>query len=182
MRPVVGKRSEERDLSEPPNQISLTAMRFIVASKSTWSDLVLLATALHPKQWDKAAKKLSEQTGTGARTIKQKFKAIAHGIAKGFTIDALIARGQEAVISAYVKETKKARTDQLVAFPHRLTPQVRDGLEELYQRIGRVIGAKTFDDATEFILAAFADLPDQELKHLAGDGNAKEKQANQKRT
>jgi len=167
--------------SESVNRLQVLAMRYITECKSTWADIVMLATALHPKQWDKAAKRLAEQTGGGALTIKRKFKAVAHGISKGFTIEALIARGQEAVMSAYARETKIARTEQLVAFPHRLTPSVRDGLQELYLRIGKVLKLKTYDEVTEFIIADYLTTTDEEIVHRGGESNAKEKQASQKR-
>ena len=156
-------------------RLSTLATRFIAESKCLWADIVCIGAALSPKQFDIAAKRLAEQSGNGAATIKRKFLAVKHGIESGLTVDKLIEQGQQVTVAAYVKGKVKARSAPLVAFPHRITPEVRAGLEELYQRIGRVCACKTFDEATEFILATFADLPDQELEHLAGMSHAKEK-------
>lgn len=154
-------------------RLSTLATRFVAESKCLWADIVCIGTALTPKQFDIAAKRLAEQSGNGAATIKRKFLAVKHGIESGLTVDKLIEQGQQVTVAAYVKGKVKARSAPLVAFPHRITPQVREGLEELYQRIGKVVKCKTFDEATEYIVAVFADLPDEELIHLAGEAHEK---------
>lgn len=155
-----------------PNRLSILATRFIAESKAQWANIVCLAEELSLKQIEPAAKKLAIQTATGSHTIKRKFLAVKHAIETGLTVDKIIEQGQQATLASYVKGKVKARSAPLVAFPHRITPEVRAGLEELYQRIGRVVKCKTFDEATEFIIATFADLPDEELVHLAGEAHA----------
>lgn len=158
-------------------RLATLATRFIAESRAQWADVVCIGAALSTKQFDIGAKRLAEQSGVSAATIKRRWKAVKYGIEQGLAIDKLIEQGQQVTVSAYVRGKVKARSAPLVAFPHRITPEVRAGLEELYQRIGRVVKCKTFDEATEFILAVFADWPDEELEHQAGMSHAEEKKS-----
>lgn len=156
---------------EESKRLSTLATRFIHESRAQWQDLVSIGAALNSKQLDVGAKRLAEQTGMSAATIKRRFLAVKHGIEMGFSQEALIKMGQQATVAQYVREKVKKRTLPLVAFPHRLTAPIRDDLQVLCERIGKVLKLKTYDDVFEFILSTYADLPDEELLHLAGESN-----------
>lgn len=162
-------------------RLATLATRFIHESRAQWQDLVSIGAALSSKQLDVGAKRLAEQTGMSAATIKRRFLAVKHGIEMGLSQEALIKMGQQAVVAHYVRGKVKARTLPLVAFPHRLTAPVRDGVQELCERIGKVLKLKTYDDVFEFILADYITTTDDELIHRAGESNGNPHTENTKR-
>jgi hypothetical protein len=159
------------------NKLEVMAMRFCTASKSQWADLVEMACEIGPERFEKASKVLASQTGTSQQTLHRKFKAIHLKRSEGLTCEAIKELGQAETISGYVKAKRAKRTDALVPFPHKLTQPVRDDLEVLCQRLGKILKVKTYDQVFEVILSLFIDLSDAEIWHLIGEGNAEEKKS-----
>ena len=149
-----------------------TAQKFLASKKAEWSALVTVAWVTQPSMVERAAKVLAESAGIGHKTLKRKFVAIHYARAQGVSHDDIVARGQEKILKQFVTEKVKARSAPLVNFPHRLTPEVRDAVQNLCFRVSKVLGLKTYDEAFEFITACFLDLSDEELLHLGGEAHA----------
>lgn len=150
------------------------AEAFVNGKKSEWGSLVEIAIALEPDQLERASDRLAKLAGIGKATVKRKIEAIRFKFSQGWTVATIIRAGQSETISSYVKLKTKARTEPLVAFPHRLTPGVRDALEELCIRLAKVLKMKsrrgniTYDDVFEFMCGHFATMDELELQHDAG--------------
>lgn len=159
-------------MSEP---LQALATQFVNGSRSTWDCLVQIAAGLKDKQIDIGAKRLATFTGTDYKNVKMKLKAIRAAIASGMTIDEVVKEGQHSILvrSAEVRKRERAQNgEELVCFPHKLTPGCRDGLKDLTLRISKVLGLKTYDQVFDFIMGDYATTTDEELHHRAGNGNA----------
>lgn len=149
-----------------------SATCYVNGSQSRWANLVDVALALSPRQVDKGAERLAKLAGEGKVTVKKKIQAIRYAAGLDMKPAEIKTLGQKEVLAFYVRGKVKARTLPLVSFPHKVTQPVRDDLHALVLRVGKVLGLKTYDDCFEFILANYADLSDEELKHLAGEADA----------
>jgi hypothetical protein len=148
------------------NDLAKSATAFVNNSKGQWANLVDVALALSPKQLDKGAERLAKLAGVGKKTVKQKMLAVRFKADQGWSADTIKVFGQGETLASYVRETVKARTEPLVAFPHRLTRPVRDALEETCRRVSKRLGLKTYDDVFELVVAVFAH--DEDIDHLGG--------------
>ena len=160
-------------MAEP---LQALATRFVSGSRSTWECLVKIAASLKDKQVDIGAKRLAEYTGTDHKNVKMKIKAIRAVLASGKTAEEIIKEGQHGVLVRVAKERKRERArngEELVCFPHKLTPGCRDAFKETTLRLAKTLGLKTYDQVIDFINADYATTTDEELHHKAGNGNAK---------
>lgn len=148
--------------------LAKNAEAYVKGKRLEWSNLVEIAIGISPKQIDRAAGRLAKLAGIGKNTVKKKIEAIRFKAAQGWDPETIKKAGQSETISAYVKMTVKARTEPLVAFPHRLTPPVRDAVQELCLRLCKVLAVKTYDEAFEFVVADYLGTDDVELIHRAG--------------
>jgi len=155
------------------DQLAIMATRFCEASKAQWGAIVFLAANkdLPPKKYDAAAKRLAELSDKGPESIKRGLRAVRYALDQGRSVDELLQQGEKKTRAMYVNGKVKARSAPLVAFPHRLTPEVRDALAELYLRLGKLLKLKTYDEVTEFIVADYLTTTDDEIVHRAGESS-----------
>lgn len=149
------------------------AASFVSGSKGQWAALVRIARKVSPKTRDDAARVLSQAAGVGKSTLARKFESLHAAMNTGLTDEQLIEMGQRAVMAKFVKDKREKRSDKLVPFPHRLTQPVRDDLQELCLRLGRILKVRTYDECFELILSIFVDMDDDSVRHLAGLGDTR---------
>lgn len=150
------------------------AADYVNGKKAEWDNLVDIAIALGPKQLDRGAERLAKLSGVDKRAVRKKIEAIRFKHEQGWEAAAIKSEGQAATCASYVKTKVKARTEPLVNFPHRLTPEIRDAVESLGQRIAAELRLRnhrkevTWDQVFEFITADYATISNEGLKHLGG--------------
>lgn len=155
--------------------LAKNAEAYVNGKRTEWANLVEIAVGINGNQLDRAAARLAKLAGIGPATVRRKIEAIRFKAAQGWDSEAIKKAGQSETISSYVKQKTRARTEALVAFPHRLTPAVRDATKDTCLRIAKVLHLKTWDDVFDFINADYATTTDAELIHRAGEGDASRK-------
>ena len=160
-------------MSAENRKLETLATRYVTETRAQWNDLVELAASLESHRIPKAAAFLAKQTNTNPDTIQRKMMAAKHQLLAGATVESLKQQGQSKCLGIHTKVKKAERKDKLVPFPHKLTQPVRDDLDELCKRIARLLRVRTYDEAFELIMAQWADLTDDDILHLAGEGHEK---------
>jgi len=146
-----------------------SAQKFLTSKKEEWRNLCQIAWVTQPSMVERAAKVLAESAGIGHKTLKRKFVAIHYARAQGVSHDDIVARGQEKILKQFVTEKVKARSAPLVAFPHKLTPAVRDAFDENCRRVAKVLHLKTWDEVVQWINAQIELASDEEILHGGGE-------------
>jgi hypothetical protein len=148
---------------------SQAAKQFISSKQGEWAALVTVAWVTKPNLADRAAKVLAEAANVGSKTLKRKIAAIHHAREQGLSLEEITSRGQKKILEQFVKEKVKARTLPLVAFPHKLTPPVRDAFDASCRRVANLLGLKTWDEVIDWINAQIELATDEEILHGGGE-------------
>lgn len=136
--------------------------RYDAAKKEEWSSLVeaiLSGEHVDCPKWKRNAIRWARETGCSQESI--------------------IGLGQSKVLSNYTKAQREGRIGSQKLLRWRVSSTLADAVmssstspdqeEALVSRLVRVGKLRTSEDFWNFILSAFADLSDEDIKHLAGE-------------
>lgn len=136
--------------------------RYDAAKKEEWSSLVeaiLSGEHVDCPKWKRNAIRWARETGCSQESI--------------------IGLGQSKVLSNYTKAQREGRIGGQKLLRWRVSSTLADAVmssntspdqeEALVSRLVRVGKLRTSEDFWNFILSAFADLSDEDIKHLAGE-------------
>jgi hypothetical protein len=156
--------------------LAICISRFVVGSQAQWQDLVDIACSISAERIDKAAGVLAARARTGKETVLRKMHAIQFLQAKGLEADAIKAIGQAKALSDFTKAKKAERTEDLVMMKFYVSPDFKDRFTTQLWHVGKVLKRKTSEEVLDFCLSLMT-VPDEEIRHLAGEGDAPKKKA-----
>jgi AcrR family transcriptional regulator len=157
------------------------ANAFVSNAKAQWKELVCVARGAKPQDRKTTARALAEAAGVGKSTLERKLLALHLAMQEGMTDDELIERGQRWVLAKYVNDKRNGRQDKQAVLKWLVNPETRDDVQELFARLGRVLKRHTSEELFDFLLAVFADVSDEEILHLAGEGQRAQERSNAQR-
>lgn len=136
--------------------------RYDAAKKEEWASLceaILSGEHVDCPKWKRNAIRWARETGCSQESI--------------------IGLGQSKVLSNYTKAQREGRIGGQKLLRWRVSSTLADAVmssntspdqeEALVSRLVRVGKLRTSEDFWNFILSAFADLSDEDIKHLAGE-------------
>jgi hypothetical protein len=151
------------------------------AKRAEWRALVQFVFECPESQLEEQVRQLAKDTSSDARTLKRKCDAIrylrdTHNFLGQQDISAY---GQSATLRDYKLAFRNGHYEKQRVLSWRVSKSLADAIqtdgslspdseEPLVSRLIRVIGIQTSEELWEFWNSVFADLSDEDLKHLAG--------------
>jgi hypothetical protein len=108
---------------------------------------------------------------TGKDSIRRKVDAIRYQRTLGFSEEEIVSKGQEKVVSEWIKSRRQATYSETVIMKWQVPGDLRERVVQEVNRISMVLDVQNSTQFFEWLVAQLSTLTDEEIIHSAGDSD-----------